>query len=254
MSAPVSPDSGQQPFILDPDVRPSVEHLVIDVNEPSDIYSVRQRWLLVSPLYASWSGPGDGRSFLALANVGLFFSVNRPPVVPDALLSLDVGVPADLHVKKNRSYFIWEFGKAPDVVSEVVSNDEGGELDHKLREYAQIGIPYYVVWDPFNFLKRGPLHAFVLRSRTYEPLDKAWFPDVGLGVTVWHGKFEDAEDDWLRCCDANGVVLATGEERAAMAEQGAEQEKQRAEQAIERAERLAAQLRNLGVHPGNGDA
>jgi hypothetical protein len=162
-----------------------------------------------------------------------------------------------LHLKKNRSYFIWEFGKAPDVVSEVVSNDEGGELGRKMLDYARIGIPYYVVWDPFDFLRRGPLHVFALRSRTYEPLAKPWFPDVGLGLTVWQGKFEDVEDSWLRWCDAGGVVLATGEEqkqRADQERQRANHEQQRADRESLRADRLANQLRNLGVEPGNGNA
>jgi len=262
MSALPANEVGQQPLtVLPPDLYPSVEHLVTEDDTPLDnIYAERQQRLLTSPLYVSWGGPGEQRSFLALANVGMFFSVHSPPLVPDCLLSLDVRAPADLHLKKNRSYFIWEFGKAPDVILEVVSNNEGGELGHKMQAYARLGIPYYVVWDPFKFLKKQALHVFALRVRSYERLDEPWFPDVGLGLTVWRGKFEGLEDEWLRWCDRHGAVLLTGEERAAQAERQAASAEQRAAQAEQqaasaeqRAERLAAQLRNLGVEPDNGN-
>lgn len=62
----------------------------------------------------------------------------------------------------------------------------------------------------------------------------------------------DAE--WLRWCDAAGVVIPTGAERAeierqkAEAErQKAEAERQRAEAERERADRLAARLKALGM-------
>ena len=37
-------------------------------------------------------------------------------------------LPADLWPKSLRSYFVWDYGKVPDVVIEVVSNREGGEV------------------------------------------------------------------------------------------------------------------------------
>lgn len=80
------------------------------------------------------------------------------------------------------------------------------------------------------------LHLFCLRVKKYEPLDKPWFSEIGLGLTVWHGFFETMEADWLRWCDQGGQLIFTGEERA-------DQEK-------ERADRLEAQLRELGREPG----
>ena len=63
-----------------------------------------------------------------------------------------------------------------------------------------------------------------------------------LGLTLWRGSFEGTDATWLRWCDHDGNVIATGAERA-------EQERERAEQERERAERLAARLRELGVDP-----
>ena len=128
-----------EPSPLPIEQRPSVEHLVTEDGKPVDnIFSEKQQRLLTEPLYASWNT--DAR-FLALANVGLFYSVRVPPYVPDVLLSLNVHAPKDLFPKTNRSYFVWEYGKPPDVVIEIVSNREGYEDTDKLLGYAGINIP-----------------------------------------------------------------------------------------------------------------
>jgi Putative restriction endonuclease len=192
--------------------------------------------------------------------VGMFFAVDQPPLVPDVLLSLGVKVPADIRPKRHRSYFFWEYGKPPDALIEVVSNQEGGELGTKKDQYARIGIPLYVVWDPLALISATPLQAFGLRIKTYEALSPAWFDVVGLGLAVWHGTFEQLDADWLRWCDRGGQVIPLGEERAAQADQQAAQADQRAAQADQRAAqaeqraaRLAGQLRQLGIEPGNGN-
>jgi Uma2 family endonuclease len=235
-----------------------------------NVYSEKQQRLITEPLYSSWSGPGGSREFIVMANVGLFYERSKPPVVPDGLLSVDVSAPDDLWKRENRSYFTWKYGKPPEVVIEVVSNTEGEELGQKLRIYAEVNVPYYVVWDPENHLGKERLVAFRLRGGNYERLDDLWFEEVGLGLKVWRGPFEGIEEDWLRWCDKKGEVIPTGAEaknmewrhaeherqRAEQQEQRAEQEKlraeeerQRAEQEKQRAERLAAQLRALGVEP-----
>jgi hypothetical protein len=121
------------------DWRAAVENLVTEDDEPvSSMFSGMQMRLLVTPLYDSWTPPpgeealGEKRSFLAAANVGVFRSPYEPPIVPDMLLSLDVE-PFDPGRREKRSYFLWEFGKPPDVVVEIVSNTKGHELDEKLR-------------------------------------------------------------------------------------------------------------------------
>ncbi|MFN4261049.1 MAG: Uma2 family endonuclease, partial [Gemmataceae bacterium] len=244
-------------YVLDPDVYPHVDHIETEDDTPVDnIYSERQMRLLVDPLYSSWPGPGDGRPFLAMANVGLFFGLRMDPVVPDVMLSLDVVPDQDMTNKENLAYFIWVLGKAPDVVIEIVSNKKGGEDDTKLAIYARLGISYYIIWDPREFLKSGKLRVFCLEGRSYRPQTETWLTDVGLGLTTWTGNFEGLHQLWLRWCDKSGTLLLTGEERAEQEKQRAEQEKQRAEQEKQRAEqekqraeKLAEKLRQLGVDP-----
>jgi Uma2 family endonuclease len=228
-----------------------------------NVYSEKQQRLFTEPLYSSWPGPGGNRKFLAMANVGLFYAKGKPPVVPDALLSVGVEIPDDMWKREHRSYFTWEYGKSPDMVIEIVSNTEGEELGEKLRIYVEARAPHYVVWDPNNQLGKGRLVAFRLRGDNYEPLHDVWFEGIGLGLTPWHGSFEGKEADWLRWYDAHGEVIPTGteaksveaqradleEQRAEKEKQRADQERQRADQEKQRAERLLEQLRSLGVEP-----
>lgn len=233
--------------VLPPELNPSVDRVVTEDNAPVDsIYSEKQMRLLTRPLYSSWAGPAGDGQFVALANVGMFFALNQPPLVPDVLLSVGVKVPSDVWPKRHRSYFFWEYGKPPDVLIEIVSNKEGGELTHKKDTYARIGVPLYVVWDPLKELSDTPLQAFGLHIKRFQTITPASFDVVGLGLHVWHGTFEQLEADWLRWCDRDGKLIPLGEERA-------DAERQRAEAAEQRAARLEAQLRQLGVEPGNGN-
>ena len=119
------------------DIWPDVDDLVTEDDTPVDnIFSEKQQRLLTEPLYSD----GLDRPFAAMANVGLFYQTHQPPLVPDMLLSLGVAIPADVWSKSHRAYFVWEFGKPPEVVIEVVSNREGHELGSKLVDYAAIGV------------------------------------------------------------------------------------------------------------------
>ena len=142
----------------------------------------------------------------------------NPALVPDVLLSMDVELPADLHPKRHRSYFLWEYGKPPDVVIEVVSNREGGEDTQKLAAYARGRVPYYVIFDPDRLLKAEVLRGYRLDPVEYRRLDEPIeFPDIGLGLRLWKGRYEGQDITWLRWVDASGVPIATGQERAGVA-------------------------------------
>lgn len=125
-----------------------------------------------------------------------------------------------------------------------------------MQTYAQIGVLYYAIYDPDQRVQEEPLRVFVLRDKSYVPCQAEWLPVLNLGLTLWHGQFENTEDVWLRWCNREGNVIPTGAERADQEKQRADQERQRAEQAAQRADqerqradRLAAQLRELGVSP-----
>src|SRR5208282_1759662 len=121
------------------------------------------------------------------------------------------------------SYFIWEYGKPPDVVIEVVSNLEGGEDSKKLDAYARIPIRYYVIYDPDGLLGPDVLRAYRLDALRFRKMDEpVSFPDVGLGLRLWEGRYEGLDATWLRWVDAEGAPVPTGQERAESERQLAE--------------------------------
>jgi len=292
MSPPsAAPASREDEQDLDPDLA----GVVTDDDTPVDsLYSEKQQRLLTEPLHSSWSSPapdGSGpRKFMATANVGVFVSAKEPPLVPDMMLSVDVSVEGPLRLqkgnKKNRSYFIWRYGKPPDVVVEVVSDDGGEELGPRFERYAAMKVPYYVVWDPDHWLGGPELRTWTLVDGRYVPTVRPMFANLGLCLVVWEGSFEDANERWLRWATLDGTVIPTGLERAAAEKrhaaaekrhaaaekrraesekqradsekqradsehERAESEKQRAESEKQRAERLLEKLKALGIDPEN---
>jgi Uma2 family endonuclease len=213
-------------------IAPDLSHLITEDDAPVDNrYSERQMRLLTNPLFESWD---QGKPFEALTDVGLFSKPdNESVVVPDFLLSLGVEPREVTEEKETRSYFIWLYGQPPNLVIEIVSNNEGGELDRKYESYQRIGVAYYAVHDPFHKLGKRTLRLFRLEAGRYvECASVNWMPEIKLGLTLWQGSFQDVEANWLRFVDAEGRLIPTGAERA---------EKER-----ERAERLAERLRELG--------
>ncbi len=239
-TVPTQGQATQVPTFVTADELIDYDSFITEDDTPVDSwYCERQLRLLTDVLHASWRGPGANRPRCVATDVGLFYSTAEPAVAPDVMISLDVAPPQDWAKKKNRSYFMWLMGKAPEMAVEVVSNLEGGELTTKMELYARIGVMYYIVWDPMKFLSDTPLHCFVLNRKKYVPCE-SWFPELELGVIVWTGEYDGICGEWMRWCDRQGQLLPTGVERAETAEG-------RADSLEERAVKLAEKLRSLGV-------
>ena len=243
-SSPVSDSTVQNDPILTlaPEDIPDVEHLITEDDTPVDMFAEKQQRLLTTALYESWHGPGNSRPFLAASNVGIFYSIHQPPLVPDVFLSLDVKLPEDLWAKQGRSYFTWTYGKPPDVVIEVVCNTLEGEIDTKMERYAWFGVPYYVIFDPIEQVQKGVLRAYELMpTRTYRERSPHILPGTGLGLRLWQGVFERREAPWLRWQDASGALILVWEERAEQETKRADQAEEQADQARERADQAEEQ-------------
>ena len=220
-----------------------IEQFITEDDEPVDnIFSEKQQKLLTHTLYSSWKPfdeNGNPRLFFATANVGLYARLNPKikAIVPDVLVSLDVAVPKNPHEKRHRSYMVWEFGKPPDIVVEIVSNEIGGELDEKLDKYSRIGIDYYVVFDPEYFLSNDRLLVYQRDLENgYRLREDFRLPGTGLNLMLWQGTFEEWSDtEWLRWTDANGEMLLTADEKN--------------QKLDEKNQKLTEKLRELGVDP-----
>lgn len=240
---------------------PDISGIITEDDTPVDnMFSEKQRRLLTESLNSSWT---PGRNFIAASDVGIFYAVSEPPIVPDMFLSMDVKLPEDLWKKKNRSYFLWEYGKPPEVAVEIVSNSEGGENSRKLGKYARIGVWYYIIFDPQRYIQNDVLRIYECFAGQFIPKIDRILQRIGLGLMLWDGEFEGKYDRWLRWCDARKNMILTGFERAVSAESRAEEAEGRAEEAEnraekaeeiaaserQRAEKLAQRLKALGIEP-----
>ena len=277
-------DQQQPTTSVDSSVDSSVDisNLVLEDDEPVDNFqSAQQQRFLVQTLYDSEALPVP---FLAEANVGLFYQLKEDPIVPDVLLSLGVQRGDDYSQRENRSYFVWELGKLPELCIEIVSNQEGDEVTvsrkskrkgktfTKKDRYGEIGVRYYVVFDPLEQIQADMNYA-TAKVWTYSPDGSGysetlaqsinevgqciWLDTIGVGLTLWRGEFEEnVTRVWLRWCDIDGNVIFTGAERAKLSDRRADNADRRADSADRRADsaeakaqRLADRLRELGLNP-----
>ncbi|TAF30716.1 MAG: Uma2 family endonuclease [Oscillatoriales cyanobacterium] len=186
-----------EPLILDPSQLPDISNLVLEDDTPLDSFiNEKQQRLLTTVLY-SGGDTGITVPFIAAANV------------------MNITGAEDWWERQVRSYLFWEFGKPPEIAIEIVSPTPGNELGSNLIDYARMRIPYYVVYDPLRELRGSTLRVFELQNQSYGPKTDAWFPEVGLGLTLWEGEFEKVTGTWLRWCYPSGAPIPTGGELAA---------------------------------------
>lgn len=201
--------------------------------------------LLKTILASIWQ---DRTDWFFGVDMGIYYTPEaRPtPIVPDGFISL--GVERHKRGDKGRlSYVLWEENYTPPtLVLEVVSQTYGGEYNEKQQKYAQLGVLYYVIYNPdFGARDRHePLEVYRLTDGAYirQTGEPVWMPEMGLAIGREQGTYAGWSREWLYWYDAEGNRFASPEERAESAEQQLQQERQRAE-------RLAARLRAAGIDP-----
>lgn len=163
-------------------------------------------------------------------DMGIYYSTDDPTkvIVPDGFLAL--GVPRIIDHDLRLSYVLWEELVIPTLTLEVVSQTRRGEYTLKKELYAEIGILYYVIYNPLR--KRKPsLEVYKLNQGKYELLNQEtpiWLPEIGLGIGKDRGSFQGIEREWLYWYDSEGKRYLTPEEKA---------------------KKLEAKLRSLGINP-----
>ena len=214
-----------------------------------------QMQLLIETLQLGWV---ERQDFYVGGNMFVYYSLEQ--VRNKDFKGPDVFVVQGVPRRERKSWVIWEEGKGPDVIIELLSEStaQQDKTEKKLIYQNQIRVPEYFWFDPFN---SEDWAGFALRDGVYEPLKldaQGRFVSQQLGLTLvrWQGSYKQVEAVWLRWATVEGVLLPISQEqaqqerqRAERERQRAEQERQRAEQAEARAEQLAARLREMGVEP-----
>ncbi len=204
--------------------------------------------LLIDSLELFWT---ERQDFYIGGDMFLYFSLEQ--VRGKDFRGPDFFVVLDVPKRERKSWVVWEEGKGPDVVIELLSESTAArDKGEKQWTYqTRLRVPEYFWFDPFNSQDWA---GFGLKDGVYEPIapdeqGRLLSQQLGLALVRWPGSYREIEAEWLRWMTLEGVLLPTPQELAEQERQRAEQEWQRAEQERQRAERLAAQLRALGIEP-----
>ena len=276
--------------LIDPKLRlPTSEELPCSDDTPVDNENQNTipNWLLAI-LEAIW---GTRQDWFFGVDMGIYDreaqQKRAPAVIPDGFLS--VGVPRHKREGKGRlSYVIQEENEiVPILALEFVCKTYGQEYGEKMQDYSQLGVKYYIIYNP-EYSRRDkhqPFEVYKLVNGEYQ-LQKEepfWIPEIELGIGRVQGQLGGIIREWLAWYDEAGMPYPLPQEliqrleeqliqldrqlnqerqraeqerqRAAQIEQALEQERQRAEQIEQDLEqerleklRLLEQLRQLGVN------
>jgi Uma2 family endonuclease len=228
---------------LKPVALPNQEQLPCDDGEPMETQRHKMQMdLLIEVLYP-WleqrdNGYVGGNMFVYYSSQQL---KNQDFRGPDFFAVLDV--PKG----ERKSWVVWDEGKAPDVIIELLSEStaQQDKTIKKLIYQNQMRIPEYFWYDPFA---PDDWQGFQLVGGFYQALnlinDHYVSEKLNLALVRWSGDYEGVEAVWLRWVTLDGKLLPTKSERLRQAED-------REEQAQAQAEKLAAKLREMGINPDN---
>lgn len=229
---------------------PTAEELPETDNTPVDNeLQILIPTLLRAILALLWSRRTDW--FLGV-NLGVYYDPQKFAIRPDGFLSL--GVQRFKSERGRLSYVLWqEDNVVPQWVLEVVSKAAGGEYDDKLSTYAQMGVLYYVIYNPEYWRrdKHDPFEVYKLVSGTYvrQQGEPFWMPEVGLGIGRSPGTYEGWTREWLYWYSEQGDRLLTPDERRQQAEQQTSETVTQLEQERQLYGKLLAKLRDRGINP-----
>jgi Uma2 family endonuclease len=194
-----------------------------------------QMQLLIDPLRLIWA---DRMDAYVGGNMFIYFSLEQVRHQdfrgPDFFAVL--GVPK----RERKSWVVWQEGKGPDVVIELLSESTAAQDKGEKKDIYQdrLRVPEYFWFDPFTAEWAG----FVLRNRGYEPLTedsqgRLISQCLELALLRWDGVYQDVEARWLRWVTLEGTLLPTPQEVATETQQQAAE----AEQHVAEAQQQAAE-------------
>jgi Uma2 family endonuclease len=204
-----------------------------------------QLQLLMDPLRLFYT---DRQDAYVGGNMFVYFSLDQVRHQdfrgPDFFVVL--GVPK----RERKSWVVWQEGKGPDVVIELLSDSTAAQDKGEKKTIYQdrLRVPEYFWFDPFS----GEWAGSVLRDGGYEDIaedshGRLLSQCLRLALIRWEGIYQEVEARWLRWATWAGTLLPTSQEVAAASQhQALEAQRQALEaqrQALE-AQRQALEARD----------
>lgn len=203
--------------------------------------------LLIDALYPWLEARDDG--YIG-GNMFVYYSLaqvrNQDFRGPDFFAVL--GVPKG----ERKSWVVWEEGKTPDVVIELLSESTASfDKNEKKRIYLnQMHVPEYFWFDPFN---PNDWAGFTLQSSQYKPIpinekNQLVSQSLGLALVRWEGNYQGVNATWLRWATLEGNLLLYPQEMADIARVEASLAREEASLAQQRANQAESQLRQVAFN------
>ncbi len=243
-----------EPTVSEITLPPGQDELPCDDGVPMETARHRMQMdLLINSLETWLEQREDG--FVG-GNMFVYFSLaqvrNQDFKGPDFFAVL--GVPKG----ERKSWVVWEEGKGPDVVIELLSESTAAidKTTKKQLYESQLKVDEYYWFDPFN---ANDWTGFSLRAGRYETIQ----PDersrliserLGLALVRWTGVYQNVEATWLRWETRSGALLPTPQERANLSEQRAAAATKRAEAEAQRAQAEAEARREAEQRAARAEA
>jgi Uma2 family endonuclease len=230
-----------RPADLDPEIEwpPTEDELPCSDGVPMDTPRHRaQMNLLIETLELHWASRHD---FFVGGDMFLYFSLDQ--IRGRDFRGPDFFVVLGVEERERKSWVVWQEGKGPDVIIELLSESTAAiDKGEKKQVYQdQLRVPEYFWYDPFS----GELAGFRLRGPVYEPITpgsngRLYSEPLDLLLAPWEGRFHGITAPWLRWYTRDGLLLPTTAEIAEEERRRADEERARAEQERTRAEQERA--------------
>jgi Uma2 family endonuclease len=219
---------------------PTEDELPYEDDRPMETnYHLLQLYLLLETLKHFYAG----RQVYVGGNMFIYFSLAQ--VRHQDFRGPDFFVVLDVSPQARKSWVVWQEGKGPDLVIELLSESTAAaDKGEKKQVYQdQLRVPEYYWYDPLS----GEWAGFVLHDGVYQPLapderGRLISQKLGLALVRWEGTYLGEKLRWLRWETLEGVLLPTGEELAAQAQQRAQETQQRAQELEELLARYRARF------------
>jgi len=196
---------------------PTEDELPYDDGRPMETERhALQLQLLLDPLRLYYTGRQDA---YVGGNMFVYFSLDQVRHQdfrgPDFFVVL--GVPK----RERKSWVVWQEGKGPDVVIELLSDSTAAQDKGEKKTIYQdrLRVPEYFWFDPFS----GERAGFRLRDGRYEDVaedrhGRLLSQCLGLALVRWQGIYQEVEARWLRWATWAGTLLPTSQEVAAVSQ------------------------------------
>jgi Uma2 family endonuclease len=186
-------------------------------------------------------------------DMGIYYSPDEPPVVPDGFLS--VGVDRIKSENLRLSYVLWEEQVLPQLVVEIVSKKYRGEYSTKKTLYENLGILYYVVYNPRR--KRKPsLEAYKLIQGKYVQMvgNPIWLPELAIGIGKERFDYQGYDREWMFWYNRTNQRYPTAQEQVRQAQTQAQEAQTQAQEAQTQAQEAQTQAQKAQTQAEQAEA